>query len=101
MDAALGLSGGHALHAVDAGLPLELGVNAGAFDDGNDFLVSADARLRHGQDFDLPAVLLGEAGVHAEDLGAEERGLVAAGAGADLKDDVLLVVGVFGEKEYL
>jgi hypothetical protein len=37
--------------------------------------------------------------VHAEDLGDEERGLVAAGAGAELEDDVLLVVGVFGQQQ--
>jgi hypothetical protein len=43
-------------------------------------------------------VLLGEAHVHAEDLGDEERGLVAAGAGAQLEDDVLFVVGVLGQE---
>ena len=42
---------------------------------------------------------IAEAKVHAEDFGYEERGLVAAGAGAEFEDDVLLVVGVFGEQE--
>ena len=53
------------------------------------------------QDFDLPALLLGEARVHAEDLGGEERGLVAAGAGADFEDDVLLVVRILGQQQHL
>ena len=56
-----------------------------------------DSDLR--EDLDLPLVLLGEAEVHAEDLGDEERGLVAAGAGAELDDDVLLVVGIFGQEQ--
>ncbi len=51
------------------------------------------------EDFDLPLVLLGEAQVHAEHLGDEERGLVAAGAGAEFEDDVLLVVGIFGQQK--
>ncbi len=61
----------------------------------------ADAGLGLGEDFDLPAVLLGEAEVHAEDLGDEERGFIAAGAGAELEDDVLLVVGVLGQEQDL
>ena len=37
---------------------------------------------------------LGVAGVHAVQVAGEQRGLVAAGAGADLDDDVLVVVRV-------
>ena len=44
-------------------------------------------------------VALGVAGVHAEEVGREERGLVAAGAGADLEDRVLLVVRVLGDEQ--
>ena len=100
MDAALGFGGGDALDAVDAGLVLHLGVDFVALDDGGDFFQAADdAGFGLGEDFDLPLVLLGEAEVHAEDLGDEDRGLVAAGAGAELDDDVLVVVGVLGEEE--
>jgi len=82
---------------VDAGLVLELRVDVVAFDDGGYvFQAMAYAGFGLGEDFDLPLVLLGEAEIHAEDFGYEERGLVAAGAGAELEDDVLLVVGVFG-----
>ena len=77
-----------------------LGVDLVAFEDGGDVLEAvADAGLGLGEDFDLPLVLLGEAEVHAEDFGDEEGGLVAAGAGAELEDDVLVVVGVLGEEE--
>ena len=46
-------------------------------------------------------MLLGEARVHAEDFGGKERGLVAAGAGADFEDDVLFVVGILGNQQDL
>ena len=39
--------------------------------------------------------------IHAEDFGGKERGLVAAGAGADFEDDVLLVVGILGQQQHL
>jgi hypothetical protein len=43
-------------------------------------------------------MLLGEARIHAEDLRGEERGLIPAGAGANLEDDVLLIVRVLGQQ---
>jgi len=46
------------------------------------------------QDVDLPALPLGEAPVHAVEIAREEARLVAAGAGANLEHDVLLVVRV-------
>ena len=100
VNAALGFGGGDALNAVDSGLVLHEGVDLVAFEDGGDVLeTAADAGLGLGEDFDLPLVLLSEAEVHAEDFGYEERGFVAAGAGAELDDDVLVVVGVLGEEE--
>jgi len=39
-------------------------------------------------------VLLGKALIHAEDFAAKSEALVAAGAGANFEDDVLLVVGI-------
>src|ERR1700691_5896302 len=77
---------GHALHAVDARLPLELREDALALDDGNNFLVSADAGLRDRHDLDLPALLRGKARVHAEDFSRKERSFVAASAGTDFED---------------
>ena len=79
-----------------AALPLELRVNAVAFDDGDDFLVSAHTRFRQRHHVHFPAMLLGETRIHAEDFGREERGFIAAGAGADFEDHVLLVIGILG-----
>ena len=42
---------------------------------------------------------LGVARVHAEEIGGEERRLVAAGPGADLDDDVLVVVRVLRDEQ--
>ena len=101
MHAALRLRLRNTLHAVDAALPLHLGVDALALDDGYDLLVSAHAGLGNGEQLDLPAVLFREALVHAEDLGGKQRGLVAAGAGANFENDVLLVVGILGQQQHL
>ena len=49
----------------------------------------------------LPAVALRVAQVQSEQLRREEARLVAAGAGADLEDDVLLVVRVLRDEEEL
>ena len=68
-------------------------------DQRDDFLEAADAGLAGGGDFHLPALRFGVARVHAEDFGGEQGGLVAAGAGADFEDDVLIVVGVLGQQE--
>ena len=46
-------------------------------------------------------MLLGKAQVDAEDLGDEERGLVAAGAGAKLDDDVFIVIGILRQQHDL
>ena len=46
-------------------------------------------------------MLGGVALVHAEEIGGEQRRLVAAGAGADLQDGVLLVGRVLGQQHAL
>ena len=43
---------------------------------------------------ELPALALGEARVHPEQIGGEQRRFLAAGAGANFEDDVLLVVRI-------
>ena len=58
----------------------------------------AFARRDH---LDLPALLGGVALVHAEQVAGEQRGLVAAGAGADFEDDVALVHRILGQQREL
>ena len=51
--------------------------------------------------FDPPPLPLGETRVQAVELAREEGGLFAAGARADLEQDVLLVVGILGQEQHL
>jgi hypothetical protein len=94
VDASLRLGRGHALHAMAAGLELELRIGAVADDARDHFLVAAGVARALGDDLHLPAVALGEARVHAEEVAREERALVAARARADFEEEVALVVGI-------
>ena len=82
---------GHALHAVHAGFELQLGEHAAAAHLGDDFLEAAHRALADREHLGLPALRGGVALVHAEQVAGEQRGLVAAGAGADFQDRVVLV----------
>ena len=101
VDAAARFGRRHALHAVHAALVLQPAVDVLAGDDRDDFLEAAGAAVVDRQHLDLPAVALGEAGVHPEEIRGEERRLVAAGAGADFQDDVLGVVGILRDEQDL
>ncbi len=101
MNASLGLGLRHALHAVRAGFELELGVDVVTLDAGNHFLVAAVLALTLGEDLDAPALLLGIARIHAEQIAGKDRRLVAASAGADLEEHVAPVVGVLGQQHAL
>ncbi len=101
MHAALRLGLGNALHAMHPALVLHLRVDAVALDDRDDFFHAAHAALRLGEDFDLPAMLFGEAHIHPEDFRDKQRGLVAASAGANFEYHVLFVVRIFGQQQEL
>ena len=101
MDAALLLGHRNALHAVHAAFVLELAVDLVAADQRDDFLEPAHGGFAAGGHFHLPALRFAVARVHAEDLGREQGGLVAAGAGADFEHHVLVVVGIFGQQQDL
>jgi len=57
--------------------------------------------LALGDDLDLPAAPFGIARIHAEQVAGEQCRFVAAGAGADLEEDVAVVVGVRGQQQFL
>ena len=94
VDAPLRLGRRNALHAVHAGLELHLRVDLVALDAERDFLEAAALGLVGVDLLDLPLLEVGVARVHAVEVAREDGGLVAAGARADLDDDVLVVVGV-------
>src|SRR5918998_923121 len=68
-------------------------------DHGDGLLDAAYPGLGGIENLHPPALSLCVAAVHPEHFGGEERGLVAARAGADFEDDVLLVVRVARQQE--
>ena len=86
---------------MDAALVLQLAVGAAAFDRRDDLLQAAHPRIAARHHLDPPALTLGEFGVHPEQLARKQRRLVAAGASPDFEDDVLRVVGIFRDQQYL
>ena len=68
--------------------------HAGAVDRGDRFLVAADLGRARRDQLEPPALRLGEALVHAQQVAGEQRRLVAAGAGADLEHRGAVVGGV-------
>ncbi len=101
MDASLGFGLRHTLHTMRAGLELELGVDVVALDAGNHFLVTAVLALALGKDLHAPALFLGVARIHAEQVAGEDRRLVAAGTGTDFQEHVAPVVRVLGQQHAL
>ena len=101
MDAATGLGRRHALHAVHAGFEFQMREHALARDGRDDFLVAADLAFAGRGDFDLPAAPGGIALIHAEQVAGEQRRFVAAGAGADFEDGVLVVGLVLRQQQQL
>src|SRR5579884_402276 len=99
VDAPLALGLRHPLYAVDTGLELELGVGALAVDLELDPVETSDPRLLEVDHLDPPALGVGPAGVHPEEVGREQGRLLAALRGLDLHHHVAGVVRVPGEEQ--
>ena len=65
-----------------------------AFDREHDLFVAAGFALALREQLDLHLVRLGVAHVHPREIAREDGRLVAAGSGANLDEDVLVVVGI-------
>ena len=105
MDAALRLGDGHALHAVHAALVLQVRPHAlvgsgSAFRANRKRHVLETTELRVGCAHlgDAPAVCLRVTGVHAGQIGSEQRGFFAALTRLDLEDDVHRILRVTGSQ---
>ena len=72
-----------------------------ANDGKNDFLEAATVAGVGVHDFDLPVLGVRVLAIHAEQVGAEQRGFVAAGAGTDFDDSVAGIVRVGRNKAEL
>ena len=94
VDTALGLGLGDALDPVGSALVLEDRVGAVAPDLEGDVLEAAMFGRRLRENLGRVAPLGGVAGQHLVEVAGEQRRFVATGAGPDLDDHVLVVVGV-------
>src|SRR5262245_11207437 len=101
VDPSLRLGDRHALYAVHAALELEAAVGALALHECDHLFQATDPRRARRQHLDPPPMPLRVPGVHPEELGREEAGLVAAGSGADLEHRVALVVGIARQQQRL
>src|SRR2546426_3110663 len=101
VDPAARLGHRNALDTVDAALELEPAPRPAPVHEEDDVLEAARAGHAGIHDLDLPALALGVLRVHTRQLRGEQRGLLAACAGADLDEDVLLVVGIARQEQAL
>ena len=92
MDPPLGLGLRDALYAVTARLEAKQTPGACAADPEGDLLESPHVALALAHQLELEPGGVAEAPVHAEQVGREQRGLVAAGAGPDLDDHARALV---------
>ena len=98
MDTPLCFGFRHPLYAVDTGFELQPGENPLALHMGGHILDAAKVAFLHVQNFEPPALRLGKALIHAQEVSGEKCGLIAAGAGADLKDCRAGIGGILGQK---
>jgi hypothetical protein len=98
VDAALGFGGGDALHAVDSALVAQAAEDGVAGDLEDDFFEASESGGAGVHRFNSEPLGFRVALIHPVEVGGEERGLVAAGAGADL-DDGVAVLGFVGREE--
>ena len=99
VDAPLRLGRRHALHAVGAGFELEPRERALAGDAADDFLVAAVLAGALAEHLDVPALATRRSARTCEQVAGEDRRLVAAGAGADFEEDVVLVARIARQQQ--
>ena len=98
---ALGFGLRHPLHPVGTGFKLECPIDRTTRNAGNDFLVAAMLTIIGADNLDLPALAFGITHVHLEQVTGENRRLIAPGAGTNLQEYVLAIVGILGQHQAL
>ena len=101
MNTPLGLGLRHALDTVCAGFVFQLGEDPRAFHGGDDLLETAPFRLGGRDSLHPPAVCFRKTGIHAEQVAGKQGRFIPAGAGANLENDPLVVIGVLGQEQQL
>ena len=83
---------------MNSAFELELGEDPRAADRGDRLLEAADVGLARRDQLEAPTLRLGETLVHAQQIAGEERGFVAAGAGADFEHRGALIGRIAGQQ---
>ena len=99
MDPAPGFGHRYALDTMDAALIFQTGVSAFTGDDKAHRLHTSDADLFKAYRLYLPSAALGIMDIHSVNITGKKSSFVAAGAGADLYDHILVIIRIFGEKK--
>ena len=101
VDTAAGFRLGNPLDTVDAGFIFQSGIRAPAADDEVRLLDAAQLRFVQVHQLNAPAHFRGVHGVHPQQTVGKQGAFLAADAAADLHNDVLFVIGVFGKEQNL
>ena len=101
MNPPAGLGFGHPLDPVHAALEFQPGPGPAALHREADFLYSPQLGFVHRVHLHLPAAGVGVHGVHTEQGVGEQGRFLPAHSGANLDNDVFLVVGVPGQEQNL
>ena len=91
----------YTLDAVHAALELEARIHLVARHAEHNLLVAAQLGFRLAHDLGLPAAFIRVHGVHAVQIGGEQRTFLAARAAADLHKNIFVVVRVLGQQQDL
>ncbi len=101
MDTALRFSLRHPLNPVRTRFKFHLAVSVTAIEPGDDFLEAAMFTRPLIQHLDLPFLGLSVAAVHPEQVAREDRGFVAASAGTDFEEDVVGIMRILRQQQFL
>src|SRR5215469_5192863 len=99
VDAPLRLGGGHALHTVRTGLELQPRERPLAGDATDDLAIATVLARALAEHLRAEAPGFGIARLHAVEIAGEDRGLVAAGSGPHLEEDVALIARIAGQQQ--
>ena len=98
MDAALGFGFRHPLHPMRSGLEFQPCEDTAPRDFSDDFLVTPRCSLTRRQNLDAPALQLGIALIHPEQIAGEKRRLIAAGSSANFENGIFFIRRVLWQK---
>ena len=99
MNAALGFGLRDTLHPMRPGLEFQARVDAATDHTADDFAITTMLALIFAHGLDLPALTLGVAAVHAQQVAGKYRRLIPAGSGADLEEYVAFIERVARDQQ--